>query len=244
MRHCHQNNQKLFHISSYPVWEAGASWALGKMLDFGLDRAKESEKWQKYAPTNKLQWALTRVNKRQSVKNNFKHRSRNLVDRSASDDQPYISKGAHIDLISDYTKLSDDAKIGIINSFGHKKKGKSYNASVMSIYLTEEPCLFATGNLLSHKTMGLDISPPLNLNKKLKRKLNDNIDYLCIIDFEVYDGDKNECAEKIQLLQTIMQYPCLNVLSCMGRMHTEDVDLCLNVLSGLDPAKSRSSICA
>eukprot|EP01083_Nonionella_stella_P089980 251350_1 len=113
-------------------------------------------------------------------------------------------------------------RTGAIVFIGKKKKGKSFNASMTSFIATTNPCHFAIGNKDHHNTIGLDISPPLNVYSREpmeKRRLAK----LCVIDIEGFELRD----DTMKLMKNIInELKCVVVLSCLTQINNEDIELC------------------
>ena len=144
--------------------------------------------------------------------------------------------------------------ISIVN-IGNKKKGKSFNSSILSLFLTKRPILFESNHDGRNLTTGIDISPKLELdayhfdrinntsfnmhninnrhpnNSMNNRNNNENkYKYVSIMDMEGNDPKLNE-SDKIDLKALVFnkQYPCVIVHACSQFIDDNDVDLALSI---------------
>eukprot|EP01083_Nonionella_stella_P279691 951383_1 len=115
-------------------------------------------------------------------------------------------------------------RTGTIVFIGKKKKGKSFNASMTSFIATTNPCHFAIGNKDHHNTIGLDISPPLNVYSREpmeKRRLVK----LCVIDIEGFEqrDDTMKIMKNIIKVDNEMQCKRCHIRTRLNLCHTRSL---------------------
>lgn len=186
----------------------------------------------KVTPGTGLSW----LEKNNLSKKQFGHYGQNIIIRNRNKPNELIPDLKLTQKTTKrYEELPADSKIGVIVNIGRKKKGKSFNASMSSLYLTAKGCHFTTGNSRQHETVGFDISPPLELAPRLKEQYQNLLNYLCMIDFE---GSDSENAVIVELMRAVTKYPCMVVLSCTDGIGDEDVSLCLQALNAFAEQKA------
>ena len=178
----------------------------------------------------------------------------------------YDMKKKDINIMDDFTVQNNNNNnnynennntISIVN-IGNKKKGKSFNSSILSLFLTNRPILFESNHDGRNLTTGIDISPKLELDRYHSLRINERsfnmrdnhrhdpghpnrydnekkYKYVSIMDMEGNDPKLNETdSVKLQDLVFNDKHPCVIVHACAQFIDDNDVDLALNMFKLID----------
>ena len=153
-------------------------------------------------------------------------------DKLISLDDSIIKLRHQYNILSHSSVDDEKSDIAFIINIGQKRQGKSLNATVSSIMLSDDGgCIFPMNMIKNNDlqtTFGCDISPPLPIIQPLpwtKRVPHiGNIKYLSIVDVEGMSG-ANEDMIRFVKETFIAKHPCILVLSSLLSFDENDLNL-------------------